>query len=77
MDNMIPVDGMDGYYRDIHSGAIVNTNNIDYETYVRNRQKLSEDKKKFDSLQSEVINLKSDVTDIKDMLNTITDLLNK
>jgi hypothetical protein len=50
MDNMIPVDGMDGYYRDIHSGAIVNTNNIDYETYVRNREKLREDKKKFDSI---------------------------
>ena len=77
MDNMIPVDGMDGYYRDIHSGAIVNTNNIDYETYVRNREKLREDKKKFDSLQSEVSNLKSDVMDIKNMLNTITDLLNK
>ena len=77
MDNMIPVDGMDGYYRDIHSGAIVNTNNIDYETYVRNREKLREDKKKFDSLQFEVSNLKSDVTDIKNMLNTITDLLNK
>ena len=74
---MIPVDGMDGYYRDIHSGAIVNTNNIDYETYVRNREKLREDKKKFDSLQCEVSNLKNDVTDIKNMLNTITDLLNK
>jgi cell shape-determining protein MreC len=77
MENMIPVEGMDGYFRDIHSGAIVNTNNIDYETYVRNREKLRTEKKKFESLQSEVGNLKSEVADIKNMLNTITDLLNK
>ena len=30
MDNLIPVEGMDGYFRDIHSGAIVNKNNLEY-----------------------------------------------
>ena len=40
MDNLLPVEGMDGYFRDIHSGAIVNKNNLEYNTYIRNRQKL-------------------------------------
>jgi len=77
MDNLLPVEGMDGYFRDIHSGAIVNKNNLEYNTYIRNRQKLKEDKLKFDSLQDEVVNIKSDVNEIKSMLNSITELLNK
>lgn len=73
----IPVEGMDGYFRDVHSGAIVNKNNNEYESYVTSRAKMNSDKKKFENLQSEVIGMKSDVDEIKSMLNTITDLLNK
>jgi len=77
MNNYLPVEGMDGYFRDIHSGAIVNKNNLEYNTYIRNRQKLKEDKQKIDCLQGEVVSIKSDVNEIKSMLNSITELLNK
>ena len=40
-------------------------------------KKQTEDKKKFESLQVEVVNIKSDVNEIKSMLNSITELLNK
>tara|TARA_R100000231_G_scaffold127206_1_gene97956 strand:- start:270 stop:500 length:231 start_codon:yes stop_codon:yes gene_type:complete len=75
--NHLPVEGMDGYFRDIHSGAIVNKNNNEYESYVARREKIKSDKQKFDSLQNEVVNIKSDVDEIKSMLTAITDLLNK
>tara|TARA_B100001057_G_C22663053_1_gene876718 strand:+ start:345 stop:581 length:237 start_codon:yes stop_codon:yes gene_type:complete len=77
MNNYLPVEGMDGFYRDIHSGAIVNKNNLEYDTYISNRKKMTEDKQKFESLQVEVVNIKSDVNEIKSMLNSITELLNK
>ena len=77
MSKFIPVEGKDGYYRDAHSGAIVNKNNNDFESYVRRREALHEQQQSFDDLQGEVENLKTDVTDIKNMLHTITDLLNK
>jgi len=73
----LPVEGMDGYFRHIHSGAIINKNNNEYDSYVTNRNQMNSDKEKFKNLQSEVINMKSDVDEIKSMLNAITDLLNK
>tara|TARA_R100000479_G_scaffold133995_1_gene71352 strand:- start:4 stop:237 length:234 start_codon:yes stop_codon:yes gene_type:complete len=77
MSEMIPVEGMDGYYRDTHSGAIVNKNNDDFKSYLKRREKLNEQQQEVVNLQDEVTNLKSDVDDIKNMLHTITDLLNK
>ncbi len=77
MMNYLPVEGMDGYFRDIRSGAIVNKNNVEYETYVASRKMKQSEKQKIESLQSEVTNIKSDVTEIKSMLTAITDLLNK
>ena len=77
MSKMIPVEGMDGYYRDAHSGAIVNKNNNDFQSYLKRREKLNGQQQNFVDLQDEVENLKTDVSDIKSMLHTITDLLNK
>lgn len=77
MKKHIPVEGKDGYFRDTHSGAIVNKNNLEFQAYVKNRENLNREKKKFEELQSEVTDLKSDINDIKSMLNSITDLLNK
>ena len=77
MMNYLPVEGMDGYFRDIRSGAIVNKNKLEYESYVSSRDKMKSERQKFENLQSEVINIKSDVDEIKSMLTTITDLLNK
>ena len=77
MTNLIPVEGMDGYYRDARSGAIVNQNKNDFQSYVKRREALTNQQQNFVDLQDEVENLKTDVNDIKNMLHTITDLLNK
>lgn len=77
MKNLIPVEGMEGLYRDPHSGAIINNNNNDYQTYIIQREKLNSDRENFEKLKSEVNSMKSDMDQIKFMLNNITDLLNK
>ena len=38
MSKMIPVEGMDGVYGDTHSGAIVNKNNNDFQSYLKRRE---------------------------------------
>jgi len=76
MKKMIPVEGMDGYFRDSSTGAIINKNNLEFQSYIKNREKVSEERERINSLQNEVSNLKDDVSDIKSMLLNITDLLN-
>lgn len=75
MNNYIPVEGMDGHFRDKRTGAIINKNNFEYQSYVKKRERLSEERKKINSLQEEVSSLKNDVDDIKSMLVGITNLL--
>ena len=58
MSKFIPVEGKDGYYRDARSGAIVNKNNNDFESYVKRREALTNQQKNFVDLQDEVENLK-------------------
>ena len=52
--SLIPVDGMDGYFRDSETNAIVNKNNLEYQTYVSTRKKLLSDKERIDSLEGKV-----------------------
>lgn len=68
MSNYIPVEGQDGFYRDTRTGAIVNRNRLEYQQYIKQRDKLSSDKERIDKLEN-------DVSDIKSMLNNIVDLL--
>jgi hypothetical protein len=75
MKHLIPVEGMEGYFRDSSSGAILNKNNLDFQSYVKKREKLSENRKIIDSLQNEVSSLKNDIVDIKSLLCDITSIL--
>lgn len=62
---MIPVEGHKNLYRDESSGAIINTNSIEYEQYLKlKKQKNSE--------KNEIESLKKDVEYIKNMLIEIS-----
>ena len=65
--DLIPVKDQKGFYRDSQTGAIVNTNTSDYQSYLANRDRLEKEKARLDSLEGEI-------SDIKQMLQT---LLNK
>ena len=66
--NYIPVEGQDGLYRDTNTGAIINKNHLEFQSYIKQREKLNSDKQRIDKLEN-------DVSDIKSMLNNIVDLL--
>ena len=68
MNNYIPVEGRDGFYRDTKTGAIINKNHLEYQSYIKQREKLNSEKDRIDRLEN-------DVNDIKSMLNNIVDLL--
>tara|TARA_B000000565_G_C23452188_1_gene248630 strand:- start:71 stop:319 length:249 start_codon:yes stop_codon:yes gene_type:complete len=71
MENGIPVDGYDGWYRDPKSNAIQCANKSEYEKYMAaHRAKLKKDSD-FNALQNEVSELKSDMSDIKSLLLTL------
>jgi len=56
---LIPVKGMEGFFRDTETQAIVNKNNLAYQSYVQNRDKLLSDKERIDKLESEIGDIKS------------------
>lgn len=68
MKKFIPVEGKDGFYRDPNSGAIVNKNHLEYQSYIKQREKLNSERERIERLEN-------DVSDIKSMLNNIVDLL--
>jgi hypothetical protein len=75
MNDLIPVEGKLGLFRDPQSNAIVNNSKVEYQSYL-DRKKITESKeKKIDDVQSEVSSLKSEVTKVKDDLSEIKSLL--
>jgi len=71
--SLIPIEGKDGYFRDTHSKAIINKNANDFNTYMINRKKLTSDKERIDTIETELEGIKGDLTDIKLMLQHFMD----
>lgn len=70
-ENMIPVDGKDGWYRDPKSNAIVNANQDEYDKYMAAYNRRQMERQKQRSLQDDVSELKSDMDAIKALLLTL------
>lgn len=66
---------MEGYFRDSSTGAILNKNNLEFQAYVKNRDSVTNEKQRLNSLQTEVSSLKCDISDIKNLLSDITSML--
>ena len=62
---LIPVKGNSGLFRDSETGAIINNNTNDYQTYITNRDRLLSEKERIDKLEN-------DIGDIKRMLQQLT-----
>ncbi len=73
-ENLVPVEGQDGWYRDPYSNAVVNCNVKKYDDYIAQYEARQAKKKGFTTLQKDVDALKSDIGDVKDLLKL---LLNK
>jgi len=76
MENLIPVEGMSGLYRDQDSSAIINKNKVEYQSYMARKKAMQIKENEFDIMRQELDNVKNDIGDIKDMLSAIVQKLN-
>jgi len=67
-DDLVPVDGKEGWFRDPDTNAIVNCNLTQYDQYMESYNKRNKRNRAFDTLQNDVDELKSDISDIKELL---------
>ena len=59
--------------RDMDSHAIVNQNKSEYDKFIKLSQKKYEEKKKFDTMRSDLNSLKQDMDEIKTLLRNFMD----
>ena len=70
-ENLIPVDGKEGLFRDPSSNAIINANVDEYDKYMASYNKRQKEEIEKRALQNEVSALKSEMSDIKALLLTL------
>ena len=59
------------YCRDMNSNAIINVDSNSYNDYIKNKNRILEEKKRIENLENEVIEIKSSLNDIKMLLTTL------
>ena len=70
-EELIPVEGKEGWFRDPSSNAIVNGNQSDCDKYMASYNRRQREKSEKEALQNEVSQLKSEMSDIKSLLLTL------
>ena len=73
MNKYIKVKSDVSLVRDINSNAIINKNQSEFDKFVKLSEKKYEEKKKFDSMRSDLDSLKEDMEEIKTLLRNIMD----
>lgn len=72
-NNKTPVKDHKSLYRDNNSRAIINTNSNDYQTYIRNRERMNSERERIENLEEKVDSLQGDISDIKNLLLKMVD----
>ena len=67
----IKVEGHDNLVRDKTTNAIINTNESDYQTYLKLKQEKEKSNNKITDIENELNAIKSDIGEIKKMLEII------
>ena len=70
-DDLIPVDGKEGWFRDPTTNAIINANQSEYDKYMATYNKRQKEISEKKALQNDVSELKSEISEIKSLLKTL------
>lgn len=70
----IPIDGSNGYHRDVRTHAVININNAEYEAYMRQRKIIEQAKLEAEESKK---NLEAMSKDIESLKQIVAQLLNK
>jgi hypothetical protein len=65
------VEGHPNLLRDLSTNAIINTDNIGSEQYLKVREQKLQEKKKLSNMESEIEDIKSSINEIKTLLRNI------
>lgn len=68
MTNLVKIKDRDGLYRDMSSGAVINTNTAEYLNYMRKRNASNQVKNLTEQNTQEIKELKNDLAEIKQLL---------
>lgn len=71
MNNLIPVEGKPNLYRDLSSGAIVNTDNLSYKQHLQHTKNLENQKIRMEILENRVNQINEDLGEIKSLLKNL------
>lgn len=74
MDNLLPVDGNPGLYRDIYSRAIIDCSDTNFNNYLQLKKRKILEVNEMNKLKDEVNqieDIKNEVTELKDMMKLI------
>jgi len=74
MDNLLPVEGNPGLYRDIHSRAIIDCSDTNFDNYLQLKKRKILEVNEMNKLKDEdnkIQTIKNEVTELKDMMKLI------
>ena len=67
----LSVDGDLNLLRDTVSNAIINTNTLEYNAYIEQRELKKNEVERVDKIENEIIGLKDDLNEIKNLLRSM------
>lgn len=68
MTNFVKIEDSDSLVRDLTSGAIINTNNAEYQNYLNRRNASQQMRDKIKENSDQIKEIKSEITEIKELL---------
>ena len=66
------VKGHNSLIRDENSNAIVNTNSVEYDNYIRRRAQRKQGTDRIDNMEDDLKSLKDDINEIKTLLRALS-----
>jgi predicted AlkP superfamily phosphohydrolase/phosphomutase len=63
---------VDGYYKNIETNVVINNNNVEYETFIQNRERM----RQIQTLQNDIEKLKNEFGEIKEICKKISERFN-
>jgi hypothetical protein len=69
--NKLSVEGHPDLYRDPKTGAIINNNTNEYESYIKTYRARNMEKQKLNTMESDLNQLKSEISEIKNLLSQL------
>lgn len=71
--NLIPVENQKDLYRDPRTNAIINMNKTEYESYIKRRESIKNEKNRVDQIEDEILSVKEDLDEIKTLLRKLVE----